>query len=1368
MQRSVRLRQPAGIWPGASQEISDAAQKIMARYDPLGTKLRQLTSDMAAFRKEMGNSTRDDVMRTFQGLENEIGKVSGLMEQAGVSGAAGMHKAAEATERSAFATASARRELIVLGHEVITGRWNRLPGSLMVLGERTDLLRGLFSGLGVAIGAGAAVLGTFAAVAAAGAVQAQKLNNELTLTGGYAGFTADSFHQMADSLGTLTGAGIGKAKEALMALTATGKVSNDVMQMMGETILRQSQLSGEKLEDIAKDYAKMSEGVLKWAVDHNESMHFMTAAQYEHIKALEEAGDKTGAMTTVMGLLDGQMAKSTDNVGYLTRAWRGLGGAVSWVIDKMMSFGRPETIGDRLDAAAKEVDAARARLLQHQFRGRGDTNAQASYDSALDNQNSLFRQSEISASNAYHTAEQARIQQDGIKALEWTNKLIETYDKAEGKKKAYAEASLMFSNAAAAGTPISPEKQQEVMDSIDKKFQEHTQKVSQAKTEYEQLIDRLQQKLAVDRAEAEAGDKLTAGEKLRLDTMVQMDFWRKKATDSQKANVKDMLDEIVATETLNHRKQEANKELEADNKNRQEALDRNKKEAATLDEQIAKQREHNESIGQSKDAIAALTAQRELDKASTLEAAAIKKLDRDLDFESYDATMKRVAAMRELAKLQEQGGVLQEQFDNYQKVQKSMWGEIDKTAQSVWTNIFEGGQNAFVKLRNTLKSTLLDLLYQMAVRPFVINVVANLMGQGGNTDAIMKMIGAGGSNSGGLASLLGNANGAGNLIGGLGNAYSVGSSWLTGGMSTSNALGTLAANGASGDALDALMAGNGAFGTAAGLGGVTAGTSLAGIGSGVASFGVLDTAAAATSAGIGGGAVAAGGGLMGAGAAALAAIPVAGWIALGVAALATMFGGKKHGPKTDGFFGPGTSSIGHGTQDAATGQAAQAGAMAIQAQYNSIVSGFGGVGGAQFGFGISRDPKGTSPSFITAGAVDANGNKLFTMDNTNAGRSDQELQQAITEMSAKAILKSLQAVDWSKVNPALGAAVNSLGPVDSMTGAAATAAATRFQTAAAQRGQLQAQIDDLLLTDEQKLTKQRQAELDAVDDLNKALVNELHAAQDLVKAKNDLLNAYQAEANFAQTLRSYLGQTGSSGDFHSVLAAARAGDPTARTNLTGAADAYIKNATEHAHTAMEASLAQAEVTSSLSELVDSLDAHTKQLTDLGVLTTAPSLSFDTALSNYLGAKGKVDASTSAANNPQNTGYTGPNVQSAPAPDVAGTQLRFGGAVITLAHGFASGGTFRGGARLVGESGPELEVTGPSHISSASETRRLLSGDNVVQAVHSLSKVLSEQKKALEAIAMKTAQTTTILNELRIRGVQVRNSEDNVQLQVHTV
>ena len=61
--------------------------------------------------------------------------------------------------------------------------------------------------------------------------------------------------------------------------------------------------------------------------------------------------------------------------------------------------------------------------------------------------------------------------------------------------------------------------------------------------------------------------------------------------------------------------------------------------------------------------------------------------------------------------------------------------------------------------------------------------------------------------------------------------------------------------------------------------------------------------------------------------------------------------------------------------------------------------------------------------------------------------------------------------------------------------------------------------------------------------------------------------------------------------------------------------------------------------------------------------------------------------------------------------------------------FSSGGYHSGGMRLVGESGPELEATGPSRIYSAQQTRNMLSGGSgeVVVELRSLRREVSELK-----------------------------------------
>ncbi len=72
-------------------------------------------------------------------------------------------------------------------------------------------------------------------------------------------------------------------------------------------------------------------------------------------------------------------------------------------------------------------------------------------------------------------------------------------------------------------------------------------------------------------------------------------------------------------------------------------------------------------------------------------------------------------------------------------------------------------------------------------------------------------------------------------------------------------------------------------------------------------------------------------------------------------------------------------------------------------------------------------------------------------------------------------------------------------------------------------------------------------------------------------------------------------------------------------------------------------------------------------------------------------------------------------------------------------GFASGGLFGGGARIVGERGPELEVTGPSRIYNASQTAAMMGGGGA-ETVAELRQLRTEIHNDLRSIAKHTMQT----------------------------
>lgn len=97
-------------------------------------------------------------------------------------------------------------------------------------------------------------------------------------------------------------------------------------------------------------------------------------------------------------------------------------------------------------------------------------------------------------------------------------------------------------------------------------------------------------------------------------------------------------------------------------------------------------------------------------------------------------------------------------------------------------------------------------------------------------------------------------------------------------------------------------------------------------------------------------------------------------------------------------------------------------------------------------------------------------------------------------------------------------------------------------------------------------------------------------------------------------------------------------------------------------------------------------------------------------------------------------------------------------------GFAAGGSFAGGLRLVGENGPELEVTGPSRIFNADQTRNLL-GASLNAALVEEVKALREEVRALRseqmdghaAIAGHTRRAADLLVRVSPDGNSIKTS-----------
>lgn len=368
-------------------------------------------------------------------------------------------------EELSLKTAGARRELLVLGHEMLQGNWTRFGGSLMVLGERTNAASLAFSGMGLAVLGVVGAIGAFITAAVKGAIESDHFEKTMRLTNGAAGITEGELNSLAHTMSRTLPGGVGTAREALMQLAASGQFSGEVLKQFGRDAMIISNLTGQNAEEVVKDFDRMKEGVAKWASEHNRQYHFLTLAQYEHIKALEQEGHQEQAMIEVAKALEKSMKDQRTNLGFLEKAWKGVALAVGDAWDAMKSIGREKTIDDKI----KDINDKIAKL------GHVDTKNMSSdgvryYEQLMDERFNLYREKAKQELSARMKAEQDANNQLAIVAKDRVDKLREETNEQYRLNKELKDYRRDIEALAKAGSPVS--KAQQALDeaAIRKKY----------------------------------------------------------------------------------------------------------------------------------------------------------------------------------------------------------------------------------------------------------------------------------------------------------------------------------------------------------------------------------------------------------------------------------------------------------------------------------------------------------------------------------------------------------------------------------------------------------------------------------------------------------------------------------------------------------------------------------------------------------------------------------------------------------------------------------------------------------------------------------------------------------------------------------
>lgn len=399
---------------GASIDGVTAKTKLLTATsnDNLAAAVKQEAAIQRAY-KEMENyssrigKTKSDLMAMKAEQMGITDKVQGFIDTVKKFEASQIKEGAHSMEEFGFQTAGAKRELLVLAHELSQGNFKRFAGSLMVLGERTNAMGSVFAMATSPIALAGAALAVFAGAAVEGAMEVSALQKSMQLTNGYAGVTVAGFDAMAESIAHMSDGRIGVARDALQALVATGRFGADNLQALGVAAVNMERVTGQTAEEVVKDFEKMADGVAAWVAEHNKSMHFVTLAQYDYIKAMEDAGNKEGAEAEATRLMNAQLGVAESRLGALEKGWIAVKNAASAFWDGAKSIGRNDET-EKLQSALsyQRSQFARAQAL-------GDKGGMNGWNSKMiQTQKQLDLLNEVAAAKGRAD----KVQEDGLSA----------------------------------------------------------------------------------------------------------------------------------------------------------------------------------------------------------------------------------------------------------------------------------------------------------------------------------------------------------------------------------------------------------------------------------------------------------------------------------------------------------------------------------------------------------------------------------------------------------------------------------------------------------------------------------------------------------------------------------------------------------------------------------------------------------------------------------------------------------------------------------------------------------------------------------------------------------------------------------------
>ncbi|MBG1252203.1 phage tail length tape measure family protein [Burkholderia pseudomallei] len=534
----------------------------------LGSLVLELQANVARFQEDMGRMNQV-AERNLRQIDGAAQQTSRNIQEIGKAGSAikrveGAQEAAQSVEKIGHASTGARREILVLIHEISQGNFKRAAGSLLVLGERLDIMGKVMSPMGLAIGGVTLALGALAVAAYKGAEQSREFANALTLTGNYSGQTEGRFRALAENAANAANVTEGSARELAQALLATGRFGSEAYSHMIVSASMFAQVSGQKTEEVVKQYERLIDEPMKVALEWDKQLHFMNSALVDQLRSLEDAGDKQHAAIVVADAVSEAFKRQgyqlKENNGY----WQSFKEWVSSATQSVENFFGVATDEDAFDATVRRIAKVRAMARENpdvMYGNQTPASLNRTADSLEVGLRDQSRRLMRNLENAAMTETDQQQREKGVQQNVKWHALLDRY-KADKEKE---DAELKEAADLATANHASPDELARVQEGIRKRYEHKEPKAPNLdRVDLSLTLQPLQDQMrAEDRALQERDRLLTR--RYRDSNVSLEDYYKQEETDIKNGLARKMAlydQEIAAVESAANRTKDARTKAE--------------------------------------------------------------------------------------------------------------------------------------------------------------------------------------------------------------------------------------------------------------------------------------------------------------------------------------------------------------------------------------------------------------------------------------------------------------------------------------------------------------------------------------------------------------------------------------------------------------------------------------------------------------------------------------------------------------------------------------------------------------------------------------------------------------------------------------